>query len=289
MNLDWIGYMGLKNFFHKIKMGFTRMGEPSIPYTTQAKKYGDWGEDKFVYAIQSRLPDCKIKKNVIIQSLEGNAEIDCLVLYNNKLFAIEVKCWKGRLVDHYDSFIQYKRDRWTDEIHTKSHKSPFKQLSRAVYLLRKQIPDNAWINAVVFFEEADYIETESDNVWFNNIDELISHIISNGKPTWKNNASAFFEKCIAADYLYSNSWGKSLHCIVCDNSLKFATSNRGLNKHNIQSISISHHWSYDEVKITTKNRTQHIVNIENGFIYVINNGYKYRYALCKLDYINLGN
>ena len=281
--------MGLKNFFHKIKIGFTRMGEPSLPYTTQAKKYGDWGEDEFVYAIQSCLPDCKIKKNVIIQTLEGNAEIDCLILYKDKIFAIEIKRWKGRLVDRDGNFIQYKRDRWTDEIHTKVHKSPFKQLGRAVYLLRKQIPDNAWINAVVFFEEADYIETESDNVWFDNINELVSHIISDGKSTWGNNASAFFEKCIVADYLYSNSWGKSLHCIICDDSFRFVTSNGTLNRHNIQSISISHHWSYDEVKITTRNGTHHICNIENGSIYVIDNGYKYRYALCKLDYIHLGN
>ena len=59
--------MGIRSFFYKIKIGFTRMSEPSIPYTTQAKKYGDWGEDKFVYAIQSRLPDCKIKKNIIMR------------------------------------------------------------------------------------------------------------------------------------------------------------------------------------------------------------------------------
>ena len=30
--------MGIRRFFHKIKIGFTRMGEPSIPYTTAAKK-----------------------------------------------------------------------------------------------------------------------------------------------------------------------------------------------------------------------------------------------------------
>ena len=281
--------MGLKRFFHKIKMGFVRMGEPSIPYTTQAKKYGDWGEDEFVYDIQSHLPDCKIKKNIIIQTTEGNAEIDCLILYKNKLFAIEVKRWKGRIADHDGNFIQYKRDRWTDEIHTKVHKSPFKQLGRAVYLLRKQVSDNVWINTVVFFEESDYIEIESDNVWFDNINELISHIMSDGKISRGNNASVFFEKCIAADYLYSNSWGKSLHCIVCDDSLRFASSNGTLNRHNIQSISITHHWSYDEVKIVTRNGAQYVVDIENGSIYVIDNGYKCRYALCKLNYIHLGN
>ncbi len=264
------------------------MGESSIPYTSQAKKYGDWGEDEFVYAIQSRLPDCKIKKNIIIQTSEGNAEIDCLILYKNKIFAIEVKRWKGQLVERGGDFLQYKRDRWTDDIHTKVHKSPFKQLGRAVYLLRKQIPDNAWLNTIVFFEESDYIETVSDNVWFDDIDELVSYIVNDGKVSW-GNANIFFEKCIAADYLYCNSWGKSLHCIVCNDSLKFTTENGTLDRSNIRSISISHHWSYDEVKITTKDGTRHIVNVENGSIYVIDNGYKYRYALCKLDYIQLGN
>ena len=280
--------MGLRSFFHKIKIGFTRMGEPSIPYTTAAKKYGDWGEDEFVYAIQSRLPDCKIKKNIIIQTSDGNAEIDCMILYKNKLFAIEVKRWKGQLVERDGDFVQYKRDRWTDDIHTKVHKSPFKQLGRAVYLLRKQIPDNAWLNAIVFFEESDYIETENDNVWFDDIDELVSYIVNDGKVSW-GNANAFFEKCIAADYLYCNSWGKSLHCIVCNDSLRFTSASGTLNRSNIRSISISHHWSYDEMKITTISGTHHIVNVENGSVYVIDNGYKYRYALCKLDYIQLGN
>ena len=280
--------MGLRSFFHKIKVGFTRMGESSIPYTSEAKRYGDWGEDEFVLAIQSRLPNCKIKKNIIIQTVEGNAEIDCLILYKNKLFAIEVKRWKGQLVERSDDFVQYKRDRWTDETHTKVQRSPFKQLGRAVYLLRKQIPDNAWLNTIVFFEESDYIEIDSDNVWLDDIDNLAAHIMSEGKSSWGNNASSFFDKCIAADYLYRNSWGRSLHCIVCDNSLRFTTSMGVVDRHNIHSISISHHWSYDEVNIKTKDGACHIVNVENGSVIVIDNGQRYRYALCKLDYIQLG-
>ena len=279
--------MGLRSFFHKIKIGFTRRSEPSIPYTTAAKKYGDWGEDEFVYAIQSRLPDCQIKKNIIIQTSEGNAEIDCLILYKNKLFAIEVKRWKGQLVERGGDFVQYKRDRWTDEIHTKIHKSPFKQLGRAVYLLRKQIPDNAWLNTIVYFEESDCIETESDNVWFDDIDELVSYIVNDGKASW-GNANAFFEKCIAADYLYCNSWGKSLHCIIYDESLRFTTPEGVLTRKGIDSISIIHHWSYDELKIKTISGRVFSVNRENDYIVVNDNGYKYRYALCKLDYIKLG-
>lgn len=264
------------------------MGESSIPYTTQAKKYGDWGEDEFVYAIESRLPGCKIKKNIIIQTSEGNAEIDCLILYKNKLFAIEVKRWKGKLVERDGDFIQYKRDRWTDEIHTKVHKSPFKQIGRAIYLLRKENPENAWINSIVFFEESDRIETDSDNIWFDDIDELISHIQNGGKVSLSNNAEKFFDRCIAADYLYCNSWGKSLHCIICDESLRFTTPEGVLNRKDIDSISIVHHWSFDELKIKTVSRQVFSVNRENVYIVVNDNGYKYRYALCKLDYIKLG-
>jgi len=280
--------MGLRSFFHKIKVGFTRKREPSIPYTSAAKRYGNWGEDEFVFAIQSRLPNCKIKKNIIIQTVEGNAEIDCLILYKNKLFAIEVKRWKGQLVERNGDFVQYKRDRWTDEIHTKVQRSPFKQLGRAVYLLRKQIPENAWLNTIVFFEKSDYIETDSDNVWFDDIDKLAAHIMSEGKSSWGNNAASFFDKCIAADYLYCNSWGRVLHCIVCDDSLRFTTSMGVVDRHNIHSISISHHWSYDEVNVKTKDGACHIVNVENGSVIVIDNGQRYRYALCKLDYIQLG-
>ena len=280
--------MGLRSFFHKIKVGFARMGETSIPYTSEAKRYGDWGEDEFVLAIQSRLPDCKIKKNIIIQSVEGNAEIDCLILYKNKLFAIEIKRWKGQLVERSGDLVQYKRDRWTDETHTKVQRSPFKQLGRAVYLLRKQIPENAWLNTIVFFEKSDYIETDSDNVWFDDIDKLAAHIMSEGKSSWGNNAASFFDKCIAADYLYCNSWGRVLHCIVCDDSLRFTTSMGVVDRHNIHSISISHHWSYDEVNVKTKDGASHIVNVENGSVIVIDNGQRYRYALCKLDYIQLG-
>lgn len=261
------------------------MFEPSIPYTTQAKQYGDAGEDEFVDAIRSLLPDCNIKKNIIIQTAEGNAEIDCLILYQNKLFAIEVKRWKGHLVEQNGSFIQYKKDRWTSETHMKVHKSPFKQVERAAYLLKKQMRRNVWINTIVFFEESHQIDTTSENIWFNNINELVSYIIFHGKASQENNALDFFNKCTAADYLYSNFGNKSLQCVVCDNSLRFKTSKGTLDKNSIHSISIKHRWSYDYIKITSQNGAHYITSMENGHIYVIHNGHKYRYALCKLDYI----
>ena len=281
--------MGIGGFFHKIGIGFTRLGENSIPHTTQAKRYGNWGEDEFIYHIKNHLPNCQIKRNIVINTLDGNAEIDCLILYNNKLFAIEIKRWKGELIERDGQFVQYKRDRWTDEWHAKSHKSPFRQLNRAIYLLRKQIPEKAWINSIVYFEEADKLSINSEGVWFENIYSLIEYILNDGQTSYGNNAQTFFDKCIPADYLYSNSWDKSLHCIICDDSLIFKTQNKFLKRSDISTISVKHHWSYDDLIIKTKQGNRYTFKAENAHIRVIENGYARQYALCKLDYIELGN
>lgn len=281
--------MGIGNFFHKIGIGFTRLGENSIPHTTQAKRYGNWGEDEFIYHIKNHLPNCQIKRNIVIHTLDGNAEIDCLILYNNKLFAIEIKRWKGELIERDGQFVQYKLDRWTDEWHAKSHKSPFRQLNRAIYLLRKQIPEKAWINSIVYFEEADKLSINSEGVWFENIYSLIEYILNDGQTSYGNNAQTFFDKCIPADYLYSNSWDKSLHCIICDDSLFFKTQNKFLKRSDISTISIKHHWSYDELCIKSHQGVIYNINLENEHLRVIENGHIRQYAFCKLDYIELGN
>ncbi len=282
--------MGIRAFFHKIKMGVVRLGESSIPYVTEAKRYGNYGEDEFAYMLRRELPSCKIKRNVVITAPEGNAEIDCLVLYQNKLFAIEVKRWKGRLTEREDGFLQEKIDRWTGEIHTKHLKSPFRQLGRAIYLLKKQIPIKAWINAVVFFEddELEEVSVFSDNIWFDRLQYLLNYIRSDGKTSFGTGANAFFEKCIPADYLYANAWGKSLHCIINRDTLQFHTPQGTILVDSIVSIRIYHHWSYDELYIKLTDGSECVTTLENEKIQVNDNGYVSSYALCKLDYIKLG-
>ena len=105
------------------------MTNRSIPHVSDAKRYGSSKEMAFAYYLQEELPDCKMKQNILIHTDDGNAEIDCLVLYKSKLFAIEVKSWKGNLSGNDEGIVQNKTDRWTDEIHTKYHKSPFKQIT----------------------------------------------------------------------------------------------------------------------------------------------------------------
>lgn len=280
--------MGIRAFLHKIKTGFARMGESSIPYTPPEKQYGNRGEDGFVYELQTLLPDCRIKRNVVIQTSEGNAEIDSLILYKTKLFAVEVKRWKGSIAETDDGFVQRKMDRWTGEIHTKYHKSPFRQLNRAIYLLRKQIPQNAWINAVVFFEDAEDISVNEDHAWFTSVSDLADYIMYDGKNSFGNNASSFFEQCIPADHLYANSWGKSLHCVIEDASLQFSVDGTRLSKQDISSIEIYHHWSYDTLRIIANNNCVYNIDLENASIAVVENGCRTTYAFCKLDRIEVG-
>ena len=282
--------MGIRAFFHKIKMGFVRAGESSIPYVNEVKRYGNSGEDEFTFRLCRELPSCKIKKNVAILTPDGNAEIDCLVLHHKKLFAIEVKRWKGYLTERDDGFLQEKTDRWTGETHTKLLKSPFKQLGRAIYLLRKQIPIKAWVNAVVFFEgdELESVSAFSDNVWFDRYQDLVDYISNDGKVSFGTSANDFFERCVPADYLYANAWGKSLHCIINRTTLRFKTPQGDISADNIDSIRISHHWSYDELHITMADGSIKTITLENAKIQVSDNGRISTYALCKLDYIELG-
>lgn len=118
---------------------------------------------------------------------------------------------------------------------------------------------------------------------------MIEYILNDGQTSYGNNAQTFFDKCIPADYLYSNSWDKSLHCIICDDSLTFKIQNKLLKRSDISTISVKHHWSYDELYIKTRQGITYNTKCENKHIKVIENGYARQYALCKLDYIELGN
>lgn len=283
--------MGLKSFFHKIKTGFARLSGKSIPYISSTKRYGDSGEESFIGKLKTKLPFSRIKRNIIINTLYGNAEIDCLVLYRDKLFAIEVKRWKGHLTETDNGFIKEKTDWWTGEIHSKYQKSPFKQLNRAIYLLRKEISGNVWINSVVYFEDGEFegIFTDSDNTWFNNINDLVDYIKNDGEITYENNeAKEFFDKCVSSDYLYARSGDNSLHCIITPESLNIQTEQGLVTRKNISHINIIHHFSYDELDITMNDGTHRCAVIENGKITVNDNGKVANYSLCKLDYIEIG-
>ena len=279
--------MGFRSILYKLKTGISRLFATSLPTTTQAKRYGDRGEEQLTEELLQRLPGCSIKQNVMIDTPQGKAEIDCLVLYKNKLFAIEIKHWKGNLIEQGESFIQNKTDQWTGEIHSKQHRSPFKQLGRSIHLLRTSIPDRVWINGITYFADADKICVTSDNIWFQDIHDLIHYIDTSG--TESLHPAAFFRKCIAADMICAKGKWNTLRCIICDNSLKLDTPMGTLYRKDISTIEIKHHFTYDTLLIQLRNGTHTRITIDNGKIRVFDNGKYYAYALCKLDYIEIGN
>lgn len=279
--------MGFFNFLHKIKIGFVRLMGAPLPYVYQEKRYGNAGEDMLVSGLYSRLPGSKIKRNVIVTSSEGIAEIDCLLLYKDKLFAIEVKRWKGTLTERADDFLQEKVDQWTGEIHQKTHTSPFKQLSKAIYHLRNQIPVKAWVNAVVFFEDADSISVSSQNVFFNDIDRLSDYILNDGKPSYGRGAQIMFQRSNAADTLISGN--KTLNCIISNDSLSFDTDEGHICRDDIESIDIRHRWSFDKLYINKNDGTQGYAEIENAYLTVTEGHNVDTYPLAKIDRIEIGN
>ena len=278
----------LSKIFYNIKLFFARCFGESLPYVSEQKYYGMEGEEELSQRILRRLPSCHIKNNVIIQTKDGKAEIDCLVLLGSKLFAIEVKRWKGSLIETDNYILQRKADKWTDEIHDKQHKSPFKQLGRAIYLLRSQIHSPAWVNPIVFFVDADSVHIKSENVWFDDISDLVTYISLGGTSSSGSSAYDLFEKCMASDCLYSKKEDNFLYGRILEHSLSFQTKEGRIKRSSISSITIYHHWLYDVLKIQLKNGTKRTVKLENGIIEIENNGERRVYSLCKLDYIRLG-
>lgn len=287
-----MNFMRIKDFFHRIKVGFARLRGKSIPYVSSTKRYGCRGEKYFFDELKRVLPFLEIKRNIIIDVTDGNAEIDCLVLYQDKLFAIEVKNWKGNLTETNHGFTQEKIDRWTGEIHSKNQKSPFKQLNRAIYLLKKEKSCNVWVNPVVYFVDKRFeeINTFGEDIWFNSIDDLANFIKFEGKIVYGyNEARKFFDQCASADCLYSKSLNTSLRCIIIPEFFIIQTDDGSVSLRDISHIQIAHHFSYDELYITMKDGIHRHAIVENGKITVKDNGKIAEYSLCKLDYIEVGS
>ena len=87
----------------------------------------------------------------------------------------------------------------------------------------------------------------------------------------------------------AKNWGNSLHCLVCDESLRFQVGDRLLTRAEISSIQIEHYWSCDDLHIQTRDGGQYTVSMENGTFCVYDNGHKERYAFCKMESIELGD
>ncbi len=276
--------------FHKLKVGFGRIfNSSSVDYTSAKKRYGNAAEFSLPNFLKARIPNCQIKSNVIISlpSEKAQAEIDCLVLLEDKLFAIEIKHWKGSVMERVDGFHIYKQDKYTDDVWKKVLKSPFCQVGRAVSMLKKQTNNRDWIQTIVYFEGASSIQVLGDDVWFDDASELVDYIINYQNRHRSNGNIQCFRSAIAADFIYSGTY-RNLHCIIDDRSLCFDIEGRALTRQDIYWIDIEHHFSNDNLHIHLRNGNAVITQVENGRICTIENNIRREYSLCKIDKIVLG-
>lgn len=279
--------MCFPKFIHKIKTFFSRRRERPIPDVSEEKKVGSDGERYVVDELYKRLPSCKIKKNVVVHTREGDAEIDCVVLYENKIFAIEIKNWKGRIIERGNEFIQQKTDKWTDKEYESSHKSPFKQLKRSIYLFKKHLYNGkAWINPIVFFCNAYNVFVCSEDVWFDEIADMVRYIAECGDRSNPLEANACFNKFVPADRVYRGE--NFLNCVLCNESVTFCVGNKTFTRKDIDCIDIKRHAFYDKIVLHLKNGYTQSIEQENAKIKCYENLKVSEYALCKIDRIELG-
>ncbi len=276
--------------FHKLKVGFSRIfRSSSIAYTPEIKRYGNSAEFKLADFLEYNIPDCKIKTNVIISLPEENkeAEIDCLVLLGDKLFAIEIKHWKGKVVERNDGFHIYKQDKYTEDVWEKVLKSPFGQVGRAVSMLKKQTNNRDGIQTIVYFKGTSSVNVRGDGVWFDNASDLADYILKYENRYWSYGNIKCFHSAIASDFLYSGKC-RNVHCRIEDASLCFESDHTRLTRRDILSIDIQHFFSYDELLIHLCNGCSTTIRVENGQIYVVENKRRKKYSLCKINKIILG-
>ncbi len=276
--------------FHKLKVGLGRIfNSSSVAYTPEVKRYGNAVEFGLPSFLKSRIPSCQVKSNVLISLPNENAqaEIDCLILLEDKLFAIEIKHWKGSVVERSDGFHIYKQDKYTDDVWEKVLKSPFRQVGRAVSMLKKQTNNRDWIQTIVYFEGASSVQVLGDDVWFDDAGEIVDYIINYQNRHRSNGNIQCFRSAIAADFIYSGTY-RNLHCIIDDKSLCFDIEGRVLTRQDICWIDIGHHFSYDNLHIHLCNGNAVTTQVENGRICAIENNIRREYSLCKIDRIILG-
>lgn len=239
--------MGL---FHKISVFFKRaFSAKSLPKIDGIKRYGNKAEDDFEQRLVKLIPNVKYKRNVFIDAPTGKCEIDFLINYKNKLFIVEVKHYKGRVYGESDgNFIKYKQDTYTDDIHVKEMKNPFRQVNRQASLIKEMTHSHPWINTIVYFYGTKEIFLQNDRTWFTDINDVADYIKNDGCESYQDEIKKCFSRCKSLDYVVGGSFGNTIRCNVSDSSFAFC----GYKKEDIKRLDIEHFFTYDNVHVCLK-------------------------------------
>ncbi|MGM8212258.1 nuclease-related domain-containing protein [Virgibacillus sp. W0430] len=120
-----------------------------------ALKSGLKGEERTSIALQELPSSYKVFRSVQINTSEGNAEIDHLVVAENGIFIVEVKNHKGNIVGNEADYkwTQHKVGR-NGGRYSNQMGNPVKQVRRQTFILSKFLKQNSiptWVEGVVFF------------------------------------------------------------------------------------------------------------------------------------------
>ncbi len=251
----------------------------SIKPLNDAQIHGTLGERAAVNDLISFLPEARIKTNIIILNENGNAEIDCMLLYRGSLFAVEIKSWKGDVYETEEGFQKDKRDPYTGEIHTKQFKSPIKQVRRAISLLKENMKERVYINGVVYIEDNDSLSVSEGSPVFDRIEDLVDYI--EGESRAQNSAATrFFEGLRPADRIIGSGifGARELYAVVM---LDFATQGATY-------MDVKHEYSSDTVTVHYENGVQKHYSFENKKIKAVTTDGVEEFTLSGIDRIIFG-
>ena len=279
------------SFLEKLAIWSKRtFNSKSLDFPSEEKRYGNSAENMIIKRIKFCFPNAIIKTNVMLKTLDGNSEIDCVVLIDDRLFIIEVKHWLGTIIEKDGYFITYKSDKYLNEIHEKQLKSPFSQVKRQIRLLKEMTSSNPWVNSIVFFCDASNVICSNDNVWFDDLDSLISYLQCEGVKSNYRELNKCISNLKSSDILISYSFfrNKHLHCLIDDDFFNFTMNNDVIRRKDIANIKINHHLTYDELIVNLKNGKQKIFKNDCSNIKVFDGKQWIEYSLSKLNEIILG-
>ena len=256
-----------------------RQDRVSIAPLNDAQIHGTLGERAAVNDLLSFLPEARVKTNIIILNENGNAEIDCMLLYRGSLFAVEIKSWKGDVYETEEGFQKDKRDPYTGEIHTKQFKSPIKQLRRAISLLKENMKERVYINGVVYIEDNDSLSVSEGSPAFDRIEDLVDYIEKESRAP-NPAVTRFFERLRPADRIIGSGIfrARELYAVVM---LDFATQGATY-------MDIKHEYSSDTVTVHYENGAQKRYSFENKKIKAVTTDGVEEFTLSGIDRIIFG-
>lgn len=278
-------FNNIRNFFKRIGVGINRATGSSLPFTPPEKKVGNYSEVEVYNALRAKLPEATIIRNICLDSDTAKGDIDLLIIYEQKVFILELKSWRGSIYQEGDNFFQNK-DSSSGINYTNERVNPFSQIKRNLFQIKQQF-SNIWFTPVILFIKTDSVDINQDIPWFTDIEELLTYIDTvQVRTNQESDISAIIKKVQSYDKLVSSTWfGKELSCIINENSLRFYLNQQEISKKDILSIKVKHHFSYDDAFITLKNTQEIKIRLENHKITYKENGKMKVVSLSKIDVI----